>query len=129
MRKAVFVIGLIGAIGALFLGFTWLWGLNSMLTQWGELSSQMASWLDSSFLIVKITAYTLIICGICGLIFSIRVLFTKGKNSANGVMLVVAGILPILFATKAIFGLPMILAGILAFAIEPEKPVSTNSDT
>lgn len=42
----------------------------------------------------------------------------KFNRWANAGLLIVCGGLPLVFATDAIFGTPMILAGLLAFAVK-----------
>jgi hypothetical protein len=65
--------------------------------------------------------YALLACAVIGLVASILVLIRKGHKIGNAVLLLVCGVLPIVFATKAVFGVPMAIAGLVAFSVKYEK--------
>ncbi|MCP4154769.1 MAG: hypothetical protein GY757_44015 [bacterium] len=122
MRKAAFTFGLIGALGAMLLGLKWMSDLNSdlgLISQ--QLSSQsISSSLAAEFQGLETATYLLILCGVTGLVFSILTLLSKFKRKLNAVILVAAGIAPVFFSGKALFGVPMVIAGLLAFGAKPE---------
>ena len=129
MRKAAFIVGIIGALGALLLGFKWLSDLNSQL---GLAAQQLAAngtggKLAAELSGMKTATYMLILCGLTGLVFSVLTLMSKLKKEINAVILILAGLLPLLFSGKAIFGVPMVLAGILAFAAKPKVREAANA--
>lgn len=123
MRKAAFIIGIIGALGALLLGFKWMSDLNSdlgLVTQ-KMIDSGIGGKFAGELNELKTATYLLILCGVTGLVFSIMVLMSKLKREINAVILIAAGLLPLLFSAKALFGVPMVLAGLLAFVSKPKE--------
>lgn len=121
MRKTAFIIGLFGALCALALGLKWMSDLNSDL---GLISQQLVDKgvkgdLASEFKGLKTATYLLILCGVTGIVFSILTLVSRVRKEINGIILITAGVLPLFFSGKALFGVPMVLAGILAFAAKP----------
>jgi len=124
MRYAAGIIGILGAIAGLILGFNWFSDLNSEM---GQLATAIAGASgEGSDLLTQMKGgtYSLIACGIVGLIFSVMVIMRKVNRWANAVILIVCGALPLVFTTEAIFGVPMILAGLLAFAVKYESPAA-----
>ena len=126
MRIASFILGLLGAAGALFLGIKWQ---GDMSSPEGQAAMKLAAafskeagagGLGAEMAGLQRGTYALLICGALGLVFSIVVLLRKGNRYANGALLVVCGLLPILLATKAVFGVPMALAGLFALAVKPK---------
>ena len=122
MRKAAFIIGIIGAIGSLLLGFKWLSDLNSTLGLAGQqLAKGAGGKIAAEMSSMKTATYLLILCGISGLVFSISTLISKFKKEINAGALILSGVLPLFFSGNAIFGVPMVLAGILAFGAKPKN--------
>lgn len=122
MRKTAFIIGMIGALGALLLGLKWMSDLNSDL---GLISQQLVDkGMDGKFAAqfrgLKTAAYLLILCGGTGMVFSVLTLLSKLRMEVNAIILITAGVLPLFFSWKALFGVPMVLAGGLAFAAKPK---------
>ena len=118
MKKTAFIFGLIGSIAGAALGLKWLGDLNSSMGKAAlSLSKSMGS-AGSQFLGLRNATYALLICAIIGLIFSFIILMRKGNKFINSGVLVVAGILPMLFASKAMFGIPMAIAGLLALTVK-----------
>ena len=110
MRFASGIIGILGGLAGLVLGLKWFMDISD--------AGEMASLLPAS---MKIATYALIGCGIIGLVISVMVIMRKFNKFANAAILIVAGGLPLVFVTDAIFGTPMILAGLLAFAVKYDK--------
>jgi len=122
VRIAAFIFGLLGAAGALLLGIKWQGDISS--TE-GQVAMKLAAALGKSELGAEMVSmqrgtYALLICGALGLIVSVVVLLRKGNRLANGALLVVCGILPLLLVSKAAFGVPMALAGLFAFVVKPK---------
>ncbi len=132
MRIAAFIFGLLGAAGALFLGIKWQ---GDMSSPEGQAAMKLAAALSNEggagslgglggeMAGLQRGTYALLICGVLGLVISIVVLLRKGNRLANGALLVVCGVLPILLASKAVFGVPMALAGLFALAVKPKTAV------
>lgn len=122
MKKAAFYIGLIGALGALILGFKWMWDWNSDLVSISQkLNGQGIDWkFAAEFENQKTAAHLLIFCGITGLAFSLLILAPKLKRQIVAVILIGLGVLPLLFSGKALFGAPMVVAGVMVLVSKPE---------
>lgn len=118
MKWAAGIIGIIGALAGLLLGFKWLSDLNSELGQMASAMAAAAGEAGKELSSMKIATYALLICGFLGLAISVLVIMRKFNRWANAVLLIVCGALPLVFASKAVFGVPMILAGLLAFAVK-----------
>ncbi len=118
MKWAAGIIGIIGALAGLLLGFKWLSDLNSELGQMAAAMAASAGDAGKELSSMKAATYALLICGVLGLIVSVLVIMRKFNRFANAVLLIVCGALPLVFATQAVFGVPMILAGLLAFAVK-----------
>jgi hypothetical protein len=122
VRIAAFIFGLLGAAGALLLGIKWQGDISS--TE-GQAAMKLAAAFGKSELGAEMVSmqrgtYALLICGALGLIASVVVLLRKGNRFANGALLVVCGVLPLLLVSKAAFGVPMALAGLFALAVKPK---------
>jgi hypothetical protein len=129
VRIASFILGLLGAAGALFLGIKWQ---GDMSSPEGQAAMQLAAalgkeagagGLGAEMAGLQRGTYALLICGALGLVFSIVVLLRKGNRFGNAALLIVCGVLPILFAGKAVLGVPMALAGLFALAVKPKLAV------
>ncbi len=120
MKWAAGIIGIIGALAGLLLGFKWLSDLNSELGQLATALAGAAGDVGSELSSLKGATYSLIICGIVGLLVSVLVIMRKFNRWANAIILIICGALPLVFATDAFFGVPMILAGLLALAVKYE---------
>ena len=122
MRIAAFIFGLLGAAGALLLGIKWQGDISSTEGQAAmKLAAAFAkSELGAEMVSMQRGTYALLICGVLGLIVSVVVLLRKGNRFANGALLVVCGVLPLLLVSKAAFGVPMALAGLFALAVKPK---------
>jgi hypothetical protein len=132
VRIASFVIGLLGAIGALALGGKWWSDMSSPEAQAAlKLAEALAKEggagmgaLGAEAVGLQRATWALLATGLVGLIISIVVLIRKGNKIANGALLVICGVLPILFASKAIGGVLLVLAGIFAFFVKPKAAVA-----
>ena len=122
MRFVAGIFGLLGALAGAALGFKWLSDLNS---DDGKAARALASLAgaDQAAELAGLTraTYALLVCGVIGLVTSILVMARKGQRFANAGVLIVAGGLPLVFATNAVFGTPMILAGLLALAVKYDR--------
>jgi len=119
VRIASFIIGLLGAAGALLLGGKWQKDMSSPEAAAAlELAKALAKeggggalgGLGAEALGLQRATYALLACGAIGLIVSIIVLIRKGQRVANGAILVICGALPLVFQTKAIGDVLMVLA-------------------
>ena len=132
MRITSFIIGLLGAAGALFLGLKWYGDISTPEAAAAlKLAEAMAkeggagfAGLGSEIVGLQRGTYALLACGALGLIISVVVLLRKGQRFANGALLVICGVLPMVFATKAVFGVPMALAGLFALAAKPKAALA-----
>lgn len=133
MRIASFVIGLLGAAGALLLGLKWHSDMSSPEAAAAlKLAEALAkeggggalAGLGAEAVGLQRATYALLACGVLGLIVSVVVLIRKGQRVANGALLVICGALPLVFQTKAIGGVLMVLAGIFAFFAKPKAAVA-----
>lgn len=115
MKIASIICNIIGALGAFFLGMKWMSDLNSEL---GQAATAMGGSPELTNL--KTAATLLIICAIIGIVATVLLIVKKIPKFVVGVLLILAGIFPIFFAGKAVFGLPMVLGGIFAFLIKEE---------
>ncbi len=121
MRKAAFISGLIGALGALLLGIKWLADLDSDLGRAAQalVAGGIGGETAAELVGIKTATYLLIVCGLAGLVISFMVLSGKLKKEINAILFVIAAVLPLFFSANAVFGVPMVLAGILAFFTKP----------
>ena len=132
MRIASFILGLLGAAGALLLGIKWHGDMSSpeaaaAMKLAEALSKEGGAGLGSlgsEMVGLQRATYALLACGALGLIASFLVLLRKGPKIALAVVLVVCGGLPLVFATKAIGGVLMVLAGLFAFFVKPKTAVA-----
>lgn len=115
MKIVATIFGIIGALGALALGFKWYSDLNSELGKAALAIAQAAGDAGGELLAHKNATYALIACGIVGLLVSIMVAAGKGKKVVNAILLIVAAVAPIAFSSDALFGVPMALGGLFAF--------------
>jgi len=118
MKYAAGIIGILGAIAGLFLGIKWFSDLSSEAGQTAAAFASSAGQLGDMFAGLKYATYALLACGVVGLAVSVLILMLKGNRWANAGLLIVAGFLPLVFSTTALFGVPMVLAGLLAFAVK-----------
>ncbi len=97
--------------------------LNSEIGQLarGYAKSGMAGSAGAQFASYEIATYLLIGCGLIGAVMAIMELLKKGNPYITGGLLMVAGVLPLLFASKALFGLPMVLGGLMAITLKRVK--------
>lgn len=117
MRFVVAILGILGAIAGAFLGMKWLGDLNSDMGQLAQTLGE-ATGQNSELAGLKNASYALLACAVVGLLVSVMVAMRKGNKMANAALLIVAGLLPMVFATNALFGVPMAVAGLLAFAVK-----------
>jgi len=117
MKYAAGIIGILGAIAGLILGIKWFSDLNSELGQLATAFASSAGQAGDLLGSMKAATYALLACGVVGLIVSVLIIMLKGNRWANAGLLIVAGALPLVFTVNAIFGIPMVLAGLLAFAV------------
>jgi hypothetical protein len=118
MRIAAFIIGLIGAAGALFLGAKWNSDMHSELGKAAEaLAAGLGGGMGAELNGFRNAIYALFACGAIGLIASVVVLLRKGQPVVNGLLLIACAVAPIVFMNKAVLGVPMALAGIFAFFV------------
>ena len=70
---------------------------------------------------MKTAAWVLILCAVVGIV-AIVMMFKQGTGKGlPAILLLVAGILPILFSSKAILGVPMVLGAVFAFLTKPSE--------
>jgi hypothetical protein len=123
MRVAAFIIGLIGAAGALFLGAKWNSDMHSELGRAAEALAGLGG-MGAELSSFRNAIYALFACGALGLIASVVVLLRKGQPVVNGLLLIACAVVPIVFMNKAVLGVPMALAGIFAFFVRrPSRAV------
>jgi hypothetical protein len=132
VRIASLILGLLGAAGALALGIKWH---GDMSTPEGVAAFKFAAALSKADGValgglgaemagLQRATYALLACGVLGLIVSVVVLLRKGNRIANGALLVICGVLPIVLQTKAVGGAYLALAGIFAFFVKPKAAVA-----
>lgn len=106
MRKAALILGIVGGLLAGGLGMKWL----NDFGQLNELQRAMGGQELQSMGTAALLMIGSLIAGIVGGILSF-----KGKLMAGGVLMLLAGIVPLLLASQAIvFLLPLIAGGILS---------------
>jgi formate hydrogenlyase subunit 3/multisubunit Na+/H+ antiporter MnhD subunit len=117
MRFAAGLIGIIGALAGLALGIKWLSDLHSELAQ--KVIAKVAEGSSDARQLnaLRAATYLLLVCGVVGLVVSVRVMARKGQRWLNALLLLVAGLLPLAWCEKACFGVPMALAGLLALGV------------
>lgn len=120
MRFAAGIIGILGALAGLFLGYTWFSNLSSDVGQTTTALSGLLGEFATKLGGMTTCTYVILACGILGLAASILVMIRKFNRWANAVILVLCGIAPLLFSMDAYYGGPMTLAGFLAFAVKYE---------
>lgn len=136
MKFAAGIFGILGALGGAFLGAKWLSDLGSAEAQAAEALGELAATdlggaegqaaealgemagMAAEMSALKSASYALLACAVLGLVASVMVLRLKGNKAINALLLIVAGALPIVLASKAVFGAPMVLAGLLAFGVK-----------
>ena len=120
MKITAVIFGILGAIGALFLGMSWYSDLNS---QMGQLAAAMSAGTGqgAELSAMKYATYALLAGGGLGLIASILFAINKLPKMAAGILLIVLAVLPLVFSGKAIFGTPMVLGGIFALLYKPKS--------
>ena len=116
MRIVAAILGVLGAVGALFLGGKWLSDLNSELGK----AAQAAAGTNPELASMKTASYVLLAVGIMGIIAVVMMFKKNTAKAVPAILLLVGGGLPRVFSTKAIFGTPMLLAGIFAFLAKPK---------
>jgi hypothetical protein len=116
MKIVAGIFGILGALGGAFLGSKWLSDLGSPEGQAAEAVSEAAG-ISEQLAAMKSASYSLLACAVVGLVVSILVLRLKGNKVVNAALLIAAGALPMVFAQEAVFGVPMALAGLLAFGV------------
>ena len=112
MKIASVILGVLGALGGALLGLRWNADLNSAA---GQFAMAMGAPEVGA---LRMAAHLLILCAIVGGVACVLILLDKGTRTINGFLLIIAGGLPLLVHTNAWFGLPMSVAGVLAFFIK-----------
>jgi uncharacterized membrane protein YeaQ/YmgE (transglycosylase-associated protein family) len=113
----VCLLGLIGAIGALYLGSKWRSDMQSFGPDALALLSSIAGKdLES----LKTASMLLMITGVVGAIASIM-LFWRCWTKMLALILIVCGVLPLFFHKNAMFGIPMTIAGLIALFFLRDK--------
>lgn len=119
MRFAAGILGILGALAGGALGWKWKGDLDSDM---GKQAQALAGAVEGGMEIKSLerATYALLACALLGLVFSVLIMARKGQRFVNAILLLVAGALPLVFHTNALFGTPMILAGLLALAVKYE---------
>lgn len=120
IKLAFAFLAFLGAIGAFSLGSKW----KSDLSEADSLTQLVAA---TKIQAVSQASTLLILCSLLGITAALLVLLGKWKKNILCIALILAGIAPLLFSDKALFGVPMTLAGILGFAIKPKKVLQLTS--
>jgi uncharacterized membrane protein len=120
MRWAAGIIGILGACGSLALGGKWLSDLQTEEVQLARAFSNAVG-SGAEFAALEKATYALLVCGAIGLVAAILVLARRLGRWPNTIVLLLAGIAPLGFSLKAMFGVPMVLAGLLAFFVKYDR--------
>jgi hypothetical protein len=117
MRFAAGILGILGALAGGALGWKWKGDLDSDM---GKQAQALAGAVEGGMEIKALerATYALLACALLGLVVSVLIMARKGQRFVNAIVLVVAGVLPVVFHTNALFGAPMVLAGLLALAVK-----------
>ena len=114
MKNAVMILGILGALTAGGLGMNWMSDIGSMTEQQKALAQlsgqgeQMSKLATASFILVAG-----FFAGLAG-----AFLARKDNFMGAGIVLLVAGVLPLLFAPQAfLFTVLLIAGGVVAFVI------------
>jgi len=120
MRWAAGIIGILGAFGSFALGGKWL---SDLQTKEVQSVRTLADALGGGgeFDSLEKATYALLVCGAIGLVASILVLSRRLGRWPNAILLLVAGLAPLGLSLKAMFGVPMVLAGLLAFFVKYDR--------
>ncbi len=120
MRWAAGIIGILGACGSLALGGKWY---SDLQTEEVELARQLSNAMgtNAEFASLERATYALLVCGVLGLVASILVLARRWGRWPNAALLLVAAIAPLGFSLKAMFGIPMLVAGVLAMFVKYDR--------
>jgi hypothetical protein len=118
MRWVAGTIGILGALAGLVLGGIWYWDWSST----GHDTAALAVMLVPG---IKTATYLLLAGGLLGLVVSVLVLRRRANRWLNALLLMICGVLPILFYVKALWGVPMTLAGLLALGVRYGKDADT----
>ncbi len=121
MKIAAIIFGILGAIGALFLGASWYSDLNGEMGQLIAALNEAAGQSGGEFEAMKYATYALLAGGGLGLIASILFAINKLPKLPVGIALIVFAVLPLVFTGQALFGTPMALGGIFALLSKPKQ--------
>ena len=112
--------GILGACGSLALGGKWLSDLQTEEVQLARAFSD-AIGSGAEYAALEKATYALLVCGVIGLVASILVLARRLGRWPNAILLLLAGLAPLGLSLKAMFGVPMLLAGLLAFFVKYDR--------
>jgi uncharacterized membrane protein len=104
----------------LALGGKWLSDLQTEEVQLARAFSD-AIGSGAEYAALEKATYALLVCGVIGLVASILVLARRLGRWPNAILLLLAGLAPLGLSLKAMFGVPMLLAGLLAFFVKYDR--------
>lgn len=109
MKFATLILGILGGLAAGFLGVKWI----GDLAQLNELQVAMAQSMGTDIGGMRVAALLLLAGSVAGIVGG--VLAFRGKFLVGGVIMLAAGVLPVMFASQAIiFTLLLMIGGVVA---------------
>jgi len=118
MRVIAAIIGIIGAVLTALRGFNIRAQLNDPTTS-GLYAYARASGGDTSaYDMMSVISMVLIAGAVLGAIASLLLLIKVGSPKALAALLILAGLMPFINMESALFGVPMLFAGLLGFFVK-----------
>jgi len=115
MRLPAAILGILAAVPGLYQGISWLVDFQSRAARSYADALHAAGEGDP-----VTAAWALVACGAVALAVSVLILLGKGNRWVLAALLVFCGPLPLVFFSRATFGLGITAAGLLAFAVRDE---------
>lgn len=130
MRIVGLILGILGGMAAAVLGIVWLRDYNTVKSTVDaaiELSRSTGTEVPPEFAELKrlvIAAYLLLAAGAIGIAGGVLTLLGRGKIA--GPLMIVAALVPVLLAPKAlVFSSILLVAGVVCFLAKPKVAVAT----
>lgn len=127
MRIISSVLGLIGSLAVALRGFLIRSEINDPNVQWAQnydryLEDSLGQnsggdSLSSTIAMFEMLSITFLIVAALGALASILLLLKVGSPRALAILMLLAGLVPFINAESLIFGVPLVLAGILALFV------------
>jgi len=125
-------MGIFGAIAGAGLGLKWQSDLNdpmvamsrAMIEGMGAFGDAQSGQMAQQISQMETAASMLLLAAAVGGVSSVLLMIKQGPPKALGILLIIAGVFPMIFSPNAIFGLPMTLAGLMALFLK-QKDKST----